>query len=106
MGFIATAVVLSGLASAGSSVYNSLKQTTASKKAAQAATDQNNAAIAANKAATDKTIADAKAAQENASTMAANRARARANASTQTIYTSPLGLEDESSAIRKTLTGQ
>ena len=95
MGFVATAMVVAGAASAGATVYSGQKAATASKKASNAAMSQNNEAIA-----------QLKASQDTASTKATESIRRRTSAMSQTVFTSPLGLPDQAMVARKTLTGQ
>ena len=97
MGFLATAAIVGGLATAGATVYSAQSQANATKKAANAASAQNAAAIQ-----------NAKDAQSAASTQAQNAitSKARAVGASQSIYTSPLGLTTQASTVKKTLLGQ
>ncbi len=85
------------VAAIGSSVYNTQKQATASKKAADNVSAMN-----------AKAIADAKAAESNAAEQAANaiNEKRRSRARSQSIFTSPLGLTTQAATTRKMLLGE
>ena len=92
------AVAIAGTAaSVGTSMYSSNKATKASNNAARDAS-----------AANAKAIADAKAAKDTAASQAAGALtqRKRSIARSQSVFTSPLGVTDQASTIRKTLLGQ
>lgn len=95
MGFIATAIALGAVGSAASNIIGSQKTASANKNAAQEATQQNNAAIQA-----------AKDAQATSGDQAAAQVKARVSGASQTVYTSPLGLANDATTIKKNLLGE
>jgi regulator of protease activity HflC (stomatin/prohibitin superfamily) len=96
MFWVGVAVVGSAVVVAGTSVYTGEKQANAIKKAQGAAEDRNNRALA-----------EAKAAQETAAEQAQNQIenKRRLIAGSKTIFTSPMGLADQSTMTKKTLLG-
>lgn len=105
MGFIATAIAVAGAASAGASIYSASTQSTASKKAAAASTANTNAQIEAAKSTADKTAQNLKDTQAAAASQAQNSIRQRVAGYSQTVYTSPLGLQGQADTTKKTLLG-
>ena len=82
------------------------KQASDTKNAAQANTQATNEQIAAQTAATDQSISDAKTAQDAASSQAQSAVAKRAAAASQTVYTSPLGVQTQADTAKKTLLGK
>jgi hypothetical protein len=97
-GGMAIAGTAAATAAVGTSLYGSSAQKTASKKAADAAQQQNAAAV--------QSVKDA---QGSASTTAQSTladVTKRVRQSSQTIFTSPLGIGGQASTAKKVLLGQ
>ena len=97
-GFV-TAMVAIGVAATGIGVtaYQGEKQSNAIKKAANAAADANNKAIKEAQLAQDTAASQAQAQID------ARRKRVTAN---NTIFTNPLGIQDQAAIAKKSLLGQ
>ncbi len=88
------ATATAGAVIAGPSVYNTISATNAAKKAANQASDANAAAI--------KNLQDA---QSTASNQAMASVSKRRSQYSQTVYTSPMGLNEQATTAKKLLLG-
>jgi len=96
MSWVATAIVAASAITAGVSVYQGNKQTKSIKNAQADAESANR-----------KALEEAQLAQDTAESQAKEQIKARRKrmAANETIFTSPMGLSDQSQYTRKTLLG-